>query len=111
MNIQKELEQLDRDELNDILLDMLFRKKIDFDMLSRLHVMALDKQNKDNSDIIFGLSIPLIQYWEKDKRTDRQGLFMRCKGAYYMLKAGVYHTALVEKDLQELVDKHNYLED
>lgn len=109
---QEEFKKLTRHQRHFLILQLMKEKQIDFTEFSNIYIQYLQEKDKENNIIISGLSIPLLQFWlTPNLKPKRQEIFIRCKAAYNLLKGKMFHTALIEKDLQKLVDKHKYTED
>ena len=110
--IIEELKSKENIEIQAIIFELLLSNKINFNQLSELYVEHLKKKDKDKQNIIFGLSIPLCQYWENSNiKPPKQKEFIRCKSAYNLLKSKMFKGAEIEKDWKKIVKKHKYTED
>ena len=89
----------------------LLEKKISFTELTEAYTFYLEKKRESQNNIMLGLSIPLIHYWQTCKvKPKSQEDFIRGKSAYYLLKAKFFNTAEVERDLKKCVKKTKFKE-
>jgi len=109
--IKEELNELPPLAIQEIIFDLLKTGAVDYVSLSEMYVDSLKKKNNEKETIINGLAIPLSQYWYGTKMPAKHLTFIRCKAAYNLLKSKIFHTAKIEKEYQELVDKYSYSED
>jgi hypothetical protein len=105
------LKGLKRSALKYVILCLMIEGKLDYIELSEIYVDYLRQEQQKKHRMIFGMSIPLGHYWHAHKGKKKHDIFMKCRTAYSLLKSGMYHTAPIEKEFEEWLEKHPYEED
>jgi len=109
--LYEQLKNLEGEKLEAIILLLMRDETLSYTRLSNLFVQTLLEKEKEQRVIISGLTIPLSQYVEDDKRKTKHSIFIRAKSAYNMIKTYCFRDTEFEKKLKEMVDKVGYIED
>jgi hypothetical protein len=108
--LKKEIENLNKTDLNSLIVELLIEEKIKYTEISNLYVYSLEKKEKDLRVNISGLA-SMLSYFVPFNRRKKDKKFIEGKSAYHILKSKVFKTAPIEKEYKEILKKTSYKED
>ncbi len=107
----EKIKELSPDHRNYLITSLITDNTISFKEISESYVNSLENKNKEKNQLILSMAVPLSHYWDTAKEKKKQDIFMKCRGAYSLLKSRIFHTAQIEKTYEEWLEKHPYEEE